>query len=47
MLSLYYRDYGQVRELYLEDIQMGDPFLLLQAPNKTISQVDIMKNLSL
>jgi hypothetical protein len=46
MLSLYYRGYGQVRELYLEDIQMGDPSLVLQAPNITISQEDIMKNLS-
>jgi ADP-dependent phosphofructokinase/glucokinase len=45
MLSLHYRGYGQVRELYLEDIQMGDPSLVLQAPNITISQADIMKNL--
>lgn len=45
MLSLYYRGYGQVRELYLEDIKMGDPSLVLQAPNLTISQADIMKNL--
>jgi hypothetical protein len=45
MLSLYYRGYGQVRELYLEDIQMGNPSLVLQAPSITISQVDIAKNL--
>ncbi|CAF1540204.1 unnamed protein product, partial [Adineta steineri] len=38
MHSLYYRGYGQVRELYLEDNQMGDPSLVLQAPNITISR---------
>ncbi|CAF1126462.1 unnamed protein product [Adineta steineri] len=44
MHSLYYRGYGQVRELYLEDNQMGDPSLVLQAPNITISRTDIIKN---
>jgi hypothetical protein len=44
MLSLYYRGYGQVRELYLEDMQMGDPSLVLQAPNLTLSPADTMTN---
>ncbi|CAF1656390.1 unnamed protein product [Adineta ricciae] len=44
MLSLYYRGYGQVRELFLEDVQMGDPSLVLQAPNLIISQENLMKN---
>jgi hypothetical protein len=45
MLSLYYHDYRQVRELYLEHIQMSDSSLVLQAPHIIRSQPDIINNL--
>ena len=45
MLSLFYRGYGQVRELYLEEDRMGDPSLVLQAPNISLSQPDIAQHL--
>ena len=43
---MYYRGYGQVRELYLEDARMGDPSLVIQAPNINLSQEEIGQNLA-
>jgi hypothetical protein len=45
LLSLYYRGYGQVRDLFLEDARMGDPSLVIQAPNINLTQADIRINL--
>ncbi len=43
VLSLYYHVHGQIHEVYLKDIQMGNPFLVLRIPNRIKSSKDIMK----